>query len=95
MNRTMNNFCMVPIDLYDKKKIYEGIKECDWLLADDKCVQRFVGIKWTSNYLKAPYVTIVCRSSQMAYAKQVAFALGKPIVRNSRNSVKMLRILNG
>ena len=93
MVKRVNKIFLAPFDLYDKVKIFEGIKNCDYLVSDEKCVKRLVGIKWHSNYRKAPFITVVCSRSQMSYAKQVAYALGKRIVRSPRNSVEMLRLL--
>lgn len=93
MNTTTKIVCMAPFDLYNKQKIYEGIKNCDYLMSDEKCVKRLFGIKWQSNYRDGPFVTVVCSRSQMAYAKQVAYALGKRIVPSSKNSVRILKAL--
>ena len=93
MNNKSTGIFSAPLDFFKKQKIYEGIKECDYLMADEKCVKRLVGIKCGSSFRKGLYVTIVCTRCQMAYAKQVAYALGKMIVPSPNNSVRMLKVL--
>ena len=60
MNNKSTVIFSVPLDFFNKRKFYEGIKNCDYL---------------------------------MAYAKQVAYALGKMIVPSPNNSVRMLNVM--
>lgn len=47
-------------------KIREAIKTSDFLVSDDKCIHRLIGIKYNDF---SPKITIVCTRNEMVIAK--------------------------
>lgn len=68
------------------EKIREAIKTSDFLVSDDKCIHRLIGIKYNDF---SPKITIVCTRNEMVIAKQIAFELGKKIYNNNLLSARL------
>ena len=47
-------------DFFDTRKIIEGVRNSDFLVSDDKCVHRIVGLKYDSQTMPEPVVTVIC-----------------------------------
>jgi type III secretory pathway component EscU len=60
------------------EKMKEGIKNSDFLVADNNCTHRLIGVKYKFND-ESPIITRICSCYEMATAKQIAFSLGKKI----------------
>ncbi|WP_022932214.1 EscU/YscU/HrcU family type III secretion system export apparatus switch protein [Treponema bryantii] len=71
------------------KKLQDGIKSSDFLVSDDSCIHRLVGLRYDSKTMHEPEITIVCSRHEMAVAKQIAFSLGKRIYQKSALSAML------
>lgn len=60
------------------EKMKEGIKNSDFLVADNNCTHHFIGLKYKFND-ESPIITVICSRYEMATAKQIAFSLDKKI----------------
>lgn len=69
--------------------IHQGIKFSDFLVSDDCCTHRLVGLRYDSKTMHEPEITIVCARHEMAAAKQIAFSLGKRIYQKSEVSAML------
>ena len=69
--------------------LYKGIKSSDFLVSDDSCIHRLVGLRYDSKTMHEPEITIVCARHEMAAAKQIAFSLGKRIYQKSEVSAML------
>lgn len=78
-------------DFFDTRKIIEGVGESDFLVSDDKCVHRIVGLKYDSQTMPEPVVTVICVRCQMSFAKRAAFSMGKRIYNDSAFSAMIFR----
>lgn len=67
------------------------IKNSDFLVSDDKCTHRFVGMKYDWRNMKEPKITVICTRMEMPVARQIAFVLGKKIYQNSEISALLFR----
>ena len=65
------------------------IKSSDFLISDDSCTHRLVGLRYDSQTMQEPEITIVCARHEMAAAKQIAFSLGKRIYQKSALSAML------
>ncbi len=70
-------------------KIYRRILDSDFLIADDKCTHRLIGVKYTGSEMYSPIITVCCMRHEMAYAKQLAYLAGKRIYFDSKISSKL------
>ena len=68
------------------EKIFDAIQNSDFLVSDEKCIHRIIGIKY-NDY--SPKITIVCTRHEMVIAKQKAFELGKKIYNNNLLSARL------
>lgn len=59
------------------------IKSSDFLVSDDSCTHRLIGLRYDSKTMDEPEITIICSRYEMAAAKQIAFTLGKRIYTKS------------
>lgn len=85
----MNSFylCANKFDFsISSEKIHEAIKSSDFLVSDEKCIHRLIGIKY-NDY--SPEITIVCIRHEMVIAKRKAFELGKKIYNNNLLSARL------
>lgn len=55
----------------------EKIKSADFLLSDEKCLHRLVGLRYDPKRMEQPEVAVICARHEMPLAKQIAFSLGK------------------
>lgn len=78
-------------DFSDTRKIIEGVGESDFLVSDDKCVHRLVGLKYDSQTMPEPVVTVICVRCQMSFAKRAAFSMGKRVYNDSAFSAMIFR----
>ena len=69
--------------------LQNGIKSSDFLVSDDSCIHRLVGLRYDSKTMHEPEITIVCARHEMAVAKQIAFSLGKRIYQKSEVSARL------
>ena len=60
------------------EKMKDGIKNSDFLVADNNCTHHFIGLKYKFND-ESPIITVICSRYEMATAKQIAFSLDKKI----------------
>lgn len=67
------------------------IKSSDFLVSDEHCTHRLVGLRYDSKIMPEPEITIVCARHEMAAAKQIAFTLGKRIYPKSEFSAMLFR----
>ncbi len=65
------------------------IKSSDFLVSDDNCTHRLIGLRYDSKTMSEPEITIVCARHEMATAKQIAFTLGKRIYTKSKVSAML------
>ena len=70
-------------------KLQKRIKSSDFLVSDDSCTHRLVGLRYDSKTMHEPEITIVCARHEMATAKQIAFSLGKRIYQKSALSAML------
>ena len=70
-------------------KIKNQILDSDFLISDDKCTHRLIGLKYTGPDMYSPVITACCMRHEIAYAKQVAFNAGKMIYHDSKASAKL------
>lgn len=85
--------CTIPAAI--QSNLYEKIKKSDFLVADDKGIHRLIGLKYCVETDSAPIVTCICMRHEMAYAKQIAFSLGKKIFYHSNFSAKLFASSEG
>ena len=71
------------------EKLNKGIKSSDFLVSDDNCTHRLIGLRYDSKTMSEPEITIVCARHEMAAAKQIAFTLGKRIYTKSKVSAML------
>ncbi len=69
--------------------LQKGIKNSDFLVSDDSCIHRLIGLRYDSKTMSEPEITIVCARHEMAAAKQIAFSLGKRIYTKSKVSAML------
>ena len=74
--------------------LQKGIKNSDFLVSDDSCIHRLIGLRYDSKTMSEPEITIVCSRHEMAAAKQIAFSLGKRIYQKSALSAILFRNYN-
>lgn len=72
-------------------KLQKRIKSSDFLVSDDNCTHRLVGLRYDSKTMHEPEITIICARHEMAAAKQMAFYLGKRIYQKSALSAMLFR----
>ena len=70
-------------------KIKRQILNSDFLISDDKCIHRLIGLKYTGPDMYSPVITVSCMRHEMSYAKHVAFNAGKIIYNDSKTSAKL------
>lgn len=94
----LNYFQIFTVPKYDSKVsvtiLHQGIKSSDFLVSDDNCTHRLVGLRYDSKSMHEPEITIVCARHEMAVAKQIAFSLGKRIYQKSALSAMLFRNYN-
>ena len=73
------------------ENLHAKIKSSDFLVSDDSCTHRLVGLRYNSQTMHEPEITIVCARHEMAAAKQIAFSLGKRIYQKSALSAMLFR----
>lgn len=67
------------------------IQSSDFLVSDDNCTHRLVGLRYEAKTMHGPEITIICARHEMAAAKQIAFSLGKRIYQKSALSAMLFR----
>lgn len=70
-------------------KNYQRILDSDFLISDDKCTHRLVGLRYTGPEMYSPVITVCCMRHEMAYAKQIAYSAGKKIYFDTKSSAKL------
>ncbi|MCR5289148.1 MAG: EscU/YscU/HrcU family type III secretion system export apparatus switch protein [Treponema sp.] len=94
----LNYFQIFAVPKYDSKVsvtiLQNGIKSSDFLVSDDNCTHRLVGLRYDSKTMHEPEITIVCARHEMAAAKQIAFSLGKRIYQKSALSAILFHYYN-
>lgn len=70
-------------------KLQKRIKSSDFLVSDDSCTHRLVGLRYDPKTMHEPEITIVCARHEMAVAKQTAFSFGKRIYQKSEVSARL------
>lgn len=70
-----------PINILRQK-----ICESDFLIADEKCTHRMVGLYFRMNTGVNPKLSLVCTRNEMSLAKKLAFESGKKIYYDSKLS---------
>ena len=94
----LNYFQIFAVPKYDSKVsvtiLQNGIKSSDFLVSDDSCTHRLVGLRYDSKTMHEPEITIVCARHEMATAKQIAFSLGKRIYQKSALSAILFHNYN-
>ncbi len=94
----------IPLNWYWKKDFFSGrspdkleqeIKESDFLVADEKCVHRIVGLKYDRETMLAPKTTCICARFEMPLAKSIAFYLEKPIFYDDKCSASLFNKARG
>ena len=70
-------------------KIKSQILDSDFLISDDKCTHRLIGLKYTGPDMYSPVITVSCMRHEMSFAKHVAFNAGKIIYNDSKTSAKL------
>ena len=73
------------------ENLHAKIKSSDFLVSDDNCTHRLIGLRYDSKTMHEPEITIVCARHEMAAAKQIAFSLGKRIYQKSALSAMLFR----
>ena len=74
---------------YSIENLRNRIKNSDFLVSDDNCIHRLIGLRYDSKTMSEPEITIVCARHEMAAAKQIAFTLGKRIFQKSEVSARL------
>ncbi len=89
----LNYFQIFAVHKYDIEVsvplLHQGIKSSDFLVSDDSCTHRLVGLRYDSKTMHEPEITIVCARHEMAVAKQIAFSLGKRIYQKAALSAML------
>ena len=70
----------LPAYKSDFRKIEHQIKKSDVLITDG--THRIVGLKYDEKIAKSPIITVQCIRSEVAFAKQIAFANNIKIVQH-------------
>ncbi len=65
------------------------IQSSDFLISDEQCIHRLVGLRYKSESMSEPEVSFICSRSEMALAKHFAFLNGKHIYRNRKFSARL------
>ncbi len=78
-----------------KKEMTRKIKEADFLISDEKCIHRLIGLKYDDKTMSAPKITITCLRHEMATAKNIAFTFGKKIFYKKDLSARLCKYLSG
>ena len=65
-----------PLEV-SERVLREKIQSADFLLSDEKCSHRLVGLRYDPSRMKGPEVAVICARHEMALAKQIALSLGK------------------
>lgn len=91
-----NNFILNKFNLFEKSNSiirvninYQRILDSDFLITDDKCIHRLVGLKYTGSDMYSPIITVCCMRHEMFYAKKFAHSAGKIIYCDSKTSAKL------
>lgn len=74
---------------YSIENLRNRIKNSDFLVSDDNCIHRLIGLRYDSKTMSEPEITIVCSRHEMAAAKQIAFTFGKRIYTKSKVSAML------
>ncbi len=82
--------CSLSFDI-SLEKLRSKIKSSDFLVSDEHCTHRLVGLRYDSKIMSEPEITIICARHEMAAAKQIAFSLGKRIYPKSDFSAMLFR----
>lgn len=65
-----------PLEV-SERALREKIQSADFLLSDEKCSHRLVGLRYDPSRMKGPEVAVICARHEMALAKQIAISLGR------------------
>ena len=76
---------------FDTSILCNRIIESDFLISDDNCTHRLIGLHYIRGGLYAPIITVICTRNEMAYAKKIAFENGKKIYRHSKISAILFK----
>lgn len=72
-------------------KLLAGMKNSDFLVSDENCVHRLVGLRFDPATMQEPEIALICARHQMAAAKQIAFSLAKRVYPEPRLSARLFR----
>ena len=75
-----------------ENEIREKIKISDFLISDDKCTHRLIGLRYDAKTMLEPEITLICYRYEMAVAKKLAFNFGKKIYHTTDLSVQLVRM---
>lgn len=64
------------------------IQSSDFLISDEQCIHRLVGLRYESETMSEPEVSFICSRSEMALAKHLAFRSGKKIYLHSHETAR-------
>lgn len=74
-----------------EETLLKKIRKSDFMIADDKCTHRMVGIYYREGSKQDPIVTVVCSRKEMPLARKIAFENGKKIYYDSDASALLFR----
>ena len=84
------NFSSISDSGY-RTSLCNKIMNSDFLISDDKCVHRLIGLHYTRGGVYAPIITVVCTRAEMSFAKRLSFNVGKIIYNNSGISANLFK----
>ena len=69
-----------------EETLLKKIRKSDFMIADDKCTHRMIGIYYKKGSPLSPIVTVVCCRSEMPLARKIALENRKKIYYDSKVS---------
>ncbi len=78
-----------------ESELSKKIKESDFLISDEKCAHRMVGVKYDRKTMSSPKITFTAMRHEMILAKQIAFNLGKKIFYDDSSSASLFKYTDG
>ena len=71
--------------------LHKEIEASDFLISDEKCTHRLVGLRYDSGRMSVPEISAVCARHEMALARQIAYSIGKKIFASHDYSASLFR----
>ena len=75
-----------------ENRIANKIKISDFLVSDNKCTHRLIGLRYDHKTMSEPEITIICNRDEMAVAKKIAFDFGKKIYHKTDLSAQLIKM---